>query len=391
MTQIKGVKQTSILLAITYLFYFAQLGVFTPFLGVFLDGRGLSSVEIGQLMAFITFCRILLTNLWAFIADKSGRELRVMQVGSLLSFICFLGLFWAEGFWQLALSLGLVMMFWTAVLPQLESITLGAVKGNSATYSHIRLWGSVGFIAFSIIAGWLIDRYGSDSIIYLCSFILGSLFLANLSLPSVHQPKNETGDITSIWKKLLHPCFILFILSALFLQISFGPFYGFFALYMLDLGYSGQQTGWLVAIGVIAEIGVFLYSGKWIAKFGLRQVIFVSIAFTAVRWYILAALAQHGWLLIVSQLIHALSFALVHAASVNYVHQFFGATFQNRGQAIYVSLSFGVGGTLGNYIAGQLWQQGEGAFVTFMFAAISAAIGAALMLLIPKKAMLPSA
>ena len=47
------------ILAITYWLYFGQLGVLVPYLGIFLDGRGFSSAEIGELFAVITLARIL--------------------------------------------------------------------------------------------------------------------------------------------------------------------------------------------------------------------------------------------------------------------------------------------------------------------------------------------
>ena len=46
------------------------------------------------------------------------------------------------------------------------------------------------------------------------------------------------------------------------------------------------------------------------------------------------------------------------------------------GQAVYISIAFGLGGAFGNYLAGQQWQQGTNAYETFVTAAVFAAIGA---------------
>ena len=123
-------------LSFTYFLYFAQLGVLVPYLGIFLDGRGFTSAQIGELFALITLARILGPTLWAGIADKSGKVLRVMQLGALLTALSFFGVFWAYGFWWLTLAMGLTMMFWTAVLPQLEVITLSKATSEQFDYGN---------------------------------------------------------------------------------------------------------------------------------------------------------------------------------------------------------------------------------------------------------------
>ena len=135
-----------IVLALTYWLYFGQLGVLVPYLGIFLDGRGFSSAEIGELFAVITLARILGPGIWANVADKTGNALGVLRLGTFLTVLTFSSVFYFSGFWGLTLSFGLMMMFWTAVLPQLEVITMQAVSKSKANYGQIRLWGSVGFI-----------------------------------------------------------------------------------------------------------------------------------------------------------------------------------------------------------------------------------------------------
>ena len=73
-----------IVLALTYWLYFGQLGVLVPYLGIFLDGRGFSSAEIGELFAVITLARILGPGIWAGIADKKGNAVSVLRLGSFL-------------------------------------------------------------------------------------------------------------------------------------------------------------------------------------------------------------------------------------------------------------------------------------------------------------------
>ena len=375
------------LLAITYLFYYGQLGVLVPYLGVFLDGRGFSSVEIGELFALITVARILGPNLCASMADKSGKGLKVLKAGALFTLSLFSLIFFVNGFWGLTLSFALMMMFWTAILPQIEVLTLRCVGASASRYSYIRLWGSIGFILLTVFTGKMIDVFSSEAPIYISMVVLLCLFLSTLWLKEPDTRKQQKTSGVSIWRKMRSRVFVGFMLSALLLQVSFGPYYGFFALYARDLGYSGQETGGFIALGVVAEVIIFLLAGKLIRYFGIKWILMISILLTALRWYLLAILADSISVLILSQILHAFSFAMTHAASMQFIHHYFGPDFQSRGQALYVSIAFGLGGAIGNYGAGWFWHQGQGAELAFSLAALAALLSGVTLLFIPAKRM----
>ena len=79
-------------------------------------------------------------------------------------------------------------------------------------------------------------------------------------------------------------------------------------------------------------------------------------------------------MLLIAQILHAASFGSFHAAALGYVHHFFRGRHQARGQAIYTSLTFGLGGTLGGLYAGYAWER-LGAGLTFSGAALCAFVG----------------
>lgn len=373
-------------LSFTYFMYFGQLGVLVPYLGIFLDGRGFSSAEIGELFALITLARILGPLLWANLADKSGKTLWVLQLGCGLTLISFLGIFWASGFWWLSTTMGLMMMFWTAVLPQLEVITLKQTHTHNISYGKVRLWGSIGFIGLTVLTGQLLDYWGSEIPVYVSVGVLSLLFLSTLLISHTdNQCAEKRGSSSAQWRLVAQPVFLVFLLSSTLLQVSFGTYYGFFALYMRDLGYSGQITGLMIALGVCAEIVIFLMSARLIRGYGVKWVLIISIVLTAVRWYLLGYHVDYLVIIGLAQLLHAFSFGLTHAASVYFIHHYFEPSFQSRGQAIYISLAFGLGGALGNWIAGNTWEQGVGALHAFAFSTFAALLGALVLLPIRRR------
>lgn len=373
-------------LSSNYFWYFGILGLVVPFLSVFLDARGFNSLEIGEILAVITATKIVAPTLWAHLADKSGQQLTIVKVGALLSLLCFSLIIWTVSYWPLMFSLAMFSLFWTSIQPQIEVMTLSSIRKSAKIYARIRLWGSIGFIIVAILGGELIERYSAEAFSYIGIIILAGLFFSTLMSRQPRIKKLTQTDNVSIKDKVFNGNFLLFFFAGLMLQMSFGPYYVFFALYLQNLDYSGFLIGIFIAIGVVAEVGIFIFAGLFFKSFSLKALISASILLTALRWFIVGHFGDSDIALGLSQLIHALSFGLYHSASIAFIQQHFNANQQSRGQAIYIGGVYGVGGAIGAYAAGILWQDGLGAMMTFNFAALTALIGGILALFLRKNA-----
>ena len=374
-------------LSTNYFWYYAILGLVVPFLAVFLDGRGFSSLEIGEILAVITATKIVAPSLWAQLADRTGKQLTIVKVGALLSLLCFSLIIWTFSYWPLMFSLAMFSLFWTAILPQIEVMTLNSIRRSAKIYARIRLWGSIGFIVAALLSGELIERYSAEAFSYIGIVILAGLFISTLLSKQPRVVNKALVDYVSIKAKVLNSNFLLFFFAGLMLQMSFGPYYVFFALYLKSLTYSGFLIGIFIAIGVVAEIGVFIFAAIFFKSFSLKTLLSSSILFTALRWFLVGHYADSTIALAASQLLHALSFGLYHSASIAFIQKHFNANQQSRAQAIYIGGVYGVGGAIGAYVAGVLWQDGLGAVASFDFAAITALIGGALAMFIRTQAI----
>ena len=136
---------------------------------------------------------------------------------------------------------------------------------------------------------------------------------------------------------------------------------------------------------VLADVVIFLQAGTLITLFGVKWILVISILLTALRWYLLAVFANNTAILVLSQVLHAFSFGMTHAASMHFIHHYFGNKCQSQWQAIYLCVGFGVGGAIGGYGAGDFWQQGQGAELTFTLAAAAAALSALSLVFISSK------
>ena len=368
---------------LAYFTYFGVLGIFVPYFGLFLDGRGLSSADIGLLLAIVTASRIVGPSVWALVAERTGKPLQVMRYGAILASLGWLSSFADYGFWPLLCGFALFSFFWTAILPQLEVSAFAFLNDDTQAYGRIRTSGSVGYIVLVMLGGWLFERYGSEflplSALLFLLLLLCSLFL----LPKVTVNAELSSEHVSFTKLIKNTVLVRFMLAALLLQMSFAPFYGFFTLYSRDLGYSGTQTGLFIGLAILAEIVAFYFAGSLMRNRSYRLLLSVCYGVTVIRWYMLATVADNVWLLCFSMLLHAGSFAIAHSCAMQFIQQFFPRKLRSRGQAMYAGVIFGGGGAIGAYFSGLLWQNGTGSGLTFTVAALLALAATLLALTLP--------
>ncbi|MCJ7838278.1 MAG: MFS transporter, partial [Burkholderiales bacterium] len=126
------------------------------------------------------------------------------------------------------------------------------------------------------------------------------------------------------------------------------------------------------------EIGVFLLMPALMRRYSLSAILLVCFAAAAVRFLMIGWGVDSTPVLFAAQLLHGLSFGAYHATAVTAIHRWFQGANQVRGQAIYLSVSFGAGGVLGSALSGLGWDS-IGPAWTFSSAAFAAVAGFALL------------
>lgn len=370
------------LLATNYLLFFALLGLVIPYLGLFLQGRGFSGEQIGQVLALFGLTRVISPNIWAWLADRLGQRAFIIKLGSWLSLCCFLPLLFGHSKPLTIAALIGFSFFWTAILPQLEALTMASLGAERQRYARLRAWGSLGFIVTSSLAGWLLGDWGSEALVTMGLLLLAGLWLATLPLRDLnHDMADERNPATnSRWGKPL-----LLLLAVMFLlQLSHGPYNGFYVLYLLAHQHSSAEAGLLVALGVVAEIVLFFYAAPLLQRFALRHLLWLACGLSLIRWGGIALAADQLWWLALLQLLHAASFALGHAVAIQWLHSQLSPAHRSRGQALYLSFCFGLAGVCGALFTGSLWQEGAGGPLAFAVAAAIAGLALLLGLLLPE-------
>ena len=366
-----------------YFFYFALLGATAPFLALYFDHLGFSAARIGELIAIPMLMRCLAPNLWAWLADRTQQRLAIVRFGAICTLLSFALIFLGQSFAWLALIMVLHAFFWHAILAQFEVITLAHLGERSERYSQLRLWGSVGFMLVVVGFGYLFDRVGLEYYPWAILAVMSGIILSSFWVPAQPVTLNVKTDLpqavthesrlTSMWP------IVIFLASVTLMQLSHGPYYTFLTLHLIDLNYSRTVIGWLWALGVLAEIGLFVIMPWMLRRVRLKRIILISLVLAALRWWLLGFYADTLMVLLFVQILHAATFGSFHAAGIHFVQRYFAAHKQGQGQGLYVSFS-GVGGALGALYAGYTWQA-FGASLTFALASVIAVLAALLVVL----------
>lgn len=337
-----------------YWVYFASLGVVVPYWSLYLNSLGFDAKSIGSLMAILMATKIVAPYLWSWIADHTGHCMKIIRIASICSAIAFLGVFLDSSFWWLVVVMLLFSFFWNATLPQFEANTMNHLGEHTHKYSVVRLWGSLGFVVAVIIIGSLLDDFGYQ-LVPVSVFILYILIIFFSFLVNDAPCKPSHIGQGSILKILKQPHVVALLLICFLMQMSHGPYYTFYSIYLKQNNYSGAALGWLWALGVIAEIVLFMFMHKIMPKYGPRVLLIVALALTTLRWLLTGAYVENIFTVIFAQCLHAASFGLYHAVTIELFHRNFKGKLQGRGQALYSAISFGAGGAVGTLLSGAYW------------------------------------
>jgi PPP family 3-phenylpropionic acid transporter len=337
--------------------YYATAGVLAPYFPLYLEARGLSAAQIGVAMAVAQAMRVVGPTFWGWLADRTSQRERILRATAAAALVAFLPILLPGGF---GLVLAVMLLFHfvlTGQVPTAEAMATAHLHGHphaAAQYGRLRAWGSIGFIALVLGAGAVLDRTGVEVTPYL---VLGLLALTLAAAMAARDAPvaSSAQEPVSVRARLREPRVRWFFLSVLLMIFAHGAMYTYLSLYLAQLGYSKTAIGAFWILGVVIEIGLFFFQGRLFRRFAPFRLLETTFALAALRFLLIAEFAHVLPLLVIAQLLHAVTFALHHSASVLTIQRWFPGRAAARGQALYISVGYGAGGTLGSLVAAWLW------------------------------------
>ncbi|MBR7888567.1 MFS transporter [Marinomonas sp. A79] len=355
-----------------YFFFCALVGVMMPYISMYYKSIGLTASEIGRLMSTFTLSGILVPHFWGWLTAKIGLPKRILQLAILGCFIALIPFNWNQQFETLWLLTCSMALFYSALIPMTDSLAVRSIRKLDVPYTRLRVGGSIGYVFAVAGAGFLIEHFGISVVIPIMTAFAALTVVTAFFIKEQPYEIQTQKATTSFFTLLKNPEALLFFSLAFLAFMSHAPFNVFFAVHLSNAGYSGQNIGLLMALGVVIEILLFLFFGNTIKRFDVVHLIVLCFVCGIVRWFLVGWFASVVWVLIFTQLLHSITFALFHMVSIEQIRRLFPERYAGQGQAMYSAFAIGLGGGLGMVITGYLWEWIGGPWVFTAAGCISA-------------------
>ena len=355
--------------------YYAHVGTFAIYATLFFAARGMSAPQIGVLMSLIQVMRIVGPNLWGWVADLTGQRVLVLRLIAFAAIAAFCGMFFAATYTEFIAVMVLINLFTSAHGPLADALIMAGLKGRLHDYGRIRMWGSIGFIGAVLGTGYLLEWLGVARLPWIAGALLLAVALASLRLDAAPAPA-PAHAAPALWGVLRQPAVLAFFASAALMAGVHMSLNTFYSLYLAQAGYSKPLIGAMWALGVLAEVAFFYFQAPLFERFGARRVMLCAFGAALLRFALIGVAGEFLWLLVLAQLMHAATFAAHLSAAMIVMQRWFAGPLLARGQALYMSLAYGVGGTLGGLAMSLCWDR-LGAQAVYYLAALMALAGGA--------------
>ncbi|GGC98523.1 MFS transporter [Undibacterium terreum] len=365
--------QQSFQFALFFFAYYGYTGIFTPYASLYFADKGMTVAQIGVLMSLMQVMRIFGPNFWGWVADYTQKRVLVLRLMALGATISVGGLFFGQTFAAFFIVMVLINTFTSPQGPLSEALMLAEMRGDLTYYGKLRLWGSIGFVVTLMLVGQVLDWIGIARMPWMAMLLLGIAWCASMRIKQSVQGASRS-QAPSMAHLLRRREVWAFFISCFLMVAAHASLYVYYSLYLAQLGMSKGSIAFMWTLGVLAEILFFYYQAPIFKRFGIRALMLLGFAVAIIRFAMIGWGAQSFAILVFAQLLHAFSFAAHNSAAVMTIQQWFSGPLQARGQALFISISYGLGGTLGGLLLTLIWE-GLGPQAVYYAASVFAVAG----------------
>ena len=368
-------KSNKLILGSQYFLYFGVLGLFLPYFNLYCYHLGFSGFEIGVLASVRTLTTALFPMLWGALADRFLIRRPIYIICNFASTAIWALFLMTTNFWAMIAITAFYGFFYAPIIAFLESFSMDLLAQEKTRYGQLRAWGSLSFILIVVITGRLIDALSTEVIIIL--ILAGSLIHAVLSVNIPTVKHNRQSTFSASVRTMLNRRVIIFLTAAFLMLFSHGTYYGFFSIHLDNLGFSGSFIGIAWALASVAEIFIMVNSERILKRYSYENILIFSFIAAVIRWIILFY-ATSAFLILFSQLFHALTYGAFHVASILYMDKLTPKDAKTLGQTVNNAVTYGFGIMAGFLFNGYYFEL-LGAPVLFIISAILAFFGGMLL------------
>lgn len=333
-----------------------------------------SGSDFGAIFSTLGLSSIIMPALIGIIADKFINAERLYGILHILGGIalCCIPIVNSPSsfFWVIFLA----MICYMPTIALSNSIAYAILKNNKfdivKVFPPIRVWGTIGFI----IAMWITNISGnkaSANMFYIAAVAAFSLGIYSFTLPKC-APQNLISENSTIAQKLGLDAFKLFGTYKIALFLIFSMFLGA-ALQLTNMygdtflsdfskvpeynnSFVVKYSTIIMSISQISETLFILAIPFFLKRFGIKQVMFISM----VAWILRFGLFAYGdpsgglWMIILSCVVYGMAFDFFNISGSLFIETSTDSTIRSSAQGLFMMMTNGFGAILGSSVSGFL-------------------------------------
>ncbi|MGM0421226.1 MAG: MFS transporter [Bacillota bacterium] len=356
---------------IFFLFYYIFVAAIS-YGNIYLNGIGISASQIGFMTSTARGLSILILPLWGMAADYLGATRRALTFaigGTILALLAFTQ---TESYFIIFLIYIIFILFDGPIVSLSDALILNHLKDKAEEYGRFRVWGSIGYMLAVTPVGFIIEQTATRNLFYIGAGFLLLALLTGSKLP--HGEKSIRISHPSDFKLILkNKELFYFLLFTFFLQTPLMANFTFLPIFFTAQGGGETLFGLAMLIGSASELIIFQKSTFFFRNFKLKNILMISALSFTLRWALIGFFPIIPVLLL-SQLLHSLTFALFHVTAVNNISRLVGAEFQATGQNLYAS-TIAISTVTGSLIGGIIYDTLGGSSLYLLGSLISLLAG----------------
>jgi MFS transporter, PPP family, 3-phenylpropionic acid transporter len=359
-----------------YGFFWPMVAMYAPYFNVYLLELGFSGTQIGVLAAVFPLFALVVAPTLSALADRRGWRLRLLQF-SLVGWAAVLLLYpFMTGFTAFLLLVIVESAMRSPSLPIADGVIARMATRHKLNFGDMRLWGSFGFAAVSILSGIAWQQVGYRAMFLAAAVaMLPALFIAR---------KLEEGELAtgngrrSILFLAQDKGLVILYISAFLLGMALFSTFIFGGIFITQLGGNETHIGLLFGLSALAEVPIMRRSGAIIQRLQGPQALLLAMGMLFIG-LLGFALAWSPTVLIIASVIKGIGYGLLIVVMVQLLNERAPEGWNSTAQSIFQAAFLGLAPLLTSALSGTIYDLWG---ANLLFGLMTAVIGLSMVLLL---------
>ena len=344
-----------------YFCFYAAAAALLPFLALHYENLGLSGRQIGFLAGISPLISLVGAPLWGAVADYSRRHKTILSISIIGAITLALVLSQVTSFALLISVVFIYALFASPIIPLTDNAVMTLLAKRKDQYGRQRIWGAVGWGLAAPLIGYLIEISGLHWAFWGYTGIMLIGLFAVQKIP-FHQVDAQVHFLRGARKLLSNRSWLLFLFLVFAGGAGQAVIHNFLFLYMNNLGASKTMMGFALTFATISELPIFFFADRLLTRWSAKGLFVFGTMMYVVRAMALSYVAV-PWMILVTQLLHGLTFSAMWVAGVSYADKIAPPGLGATAQGLFSGVFMGIATAIGAFLGGVLYQDFGGAIM----------------------------